>query len=94
MEAMRRLCSEIGFVNEVSITSLADDLLRLRSKHVEQIGLMQTRNPANGHGQIIVLYFDNYLTLINHIASRGGSVVDVIRIMMRSLSGASTASQI
>ncbi|KAG1705956.1 hypothetical protein DVH05_002518 [Phytophthora capsici] len=48
MDAMRRVCSEIGFVNEVSIASLDDDLLRLRSKSVDDIGLTRTRNPAKG----------------------------------------------
>ncbi|KUF79844.1 hypothetical protein AM587_10003856 [Phytophthora nicotianae] len=48
MDAMRRVCSEIGFVNEVSIASLDDDLLRLRSKSVDDLGLTRTRNPAKG----------------------------------------------
>ncbi|KAF4135308.1 hypothetical protein GN958_ATG15496 [Phytophthora infestans] len=34
MDAIRRVCSKIGFVNEVSISSLDDDLLRLRSNRL------------------------------------------------------------
>ncbi|KAG1705863.1 hypothetical protein DVH05_002427 [Phytophthora capsici] len=77
MDAMRRVCSEIGFVNEVSIASLDDDLLRLRSKSVDDLGLTRTRNPAKGH-----------------VASRGETVVDVLRVLMRSLCGVSADSQI
>ncbi|GMF48235.1 unnamed protein product [Phytophthora fragariaefolia] len=46
MDGMRRVCSDIGFVNGVSIASLDDDLLRLRSAKVDDLGLTRTRNPA------------------------------------------------
>ncbi|ETN15566.1 hypothetical protein PPTG_06811 [Phytophthora nicotianae INRA-310] len=48
MDELRRLCSRFGFVSEVSIAKLDDDLLRLRSSAVDDLGLTRTRNPKNG----------------------------------------------
>ncbi|ETO65432.1 hypothetical protein F444_17258 [Phytophthora nicotianae P1976] len=96
MDAMRRVCSEIGFVNEVSIASLDDDLLRLRSKSVDDLGLTRTRNPAKGFGPVQHGFVSlvTGLFLCSHVASRGETVVDVLRILMRSLCGVSADSQI
>ncbi|KAF4140907.1 hypothetical protein GN958_ATG09755, partial [Phytophthora infestans] len=77
IDAMRRVCSEIGFVSEFWEASLGDDLLRLRSKSVDDLGLTISRNSAKGH-----------------VASSGETVVDVLRILMRSLCDVSTDSQI
>ncbi|ETO58676.1 hypothetical protein F444_22943, partial [Phytophthora nicotianae P1976] len=96
MDAMRRVCSEIGFVNEVSIAKLDDDLLRLRSKSVDDLGLTRTRNPAKGFGPVQhgIVSLVTGLFLCSHVASRGETVVDVLRILMRSLCGVSADSQI
>ncbi|POM81017.1 hypothetical protein PHPALM_1076 [Phytophthora palmivora] len=71
-ELIRRLCADIGFVSGTTIASLHDDLLRLRSASVDDIGLAHIRNPKKG----------------------GESTVDIVRILQRSLCGASTESQI
>ncbi|KUF96203.1 hypothetical protein AM587_10001032 [Phytophthora nicotianae] len=117
MDALRRVCSEIGFVSEVSIASLDDDLLRLRSRSVEDIGLTRVRNPKKGyemeywmydamvlirflllvrfgpvHHGVVSLVTGLYLS--GHIASRGETLGEVLKLMMRSLCGVSTDSQI
>ena len=44
-------CSKFGFVKKVSILSLDDDLVRLRSLTVESsIGSSRVRNPKKGYG--------------------------------------------
>ncbi|EEY61591.1 uncharacterized protein PITG_01914 [Phytophthora infestans T30-4] len=40
--------NHIGFVSEVTIASLNDDLLRLRSQLVDGTGLAHLRNPKKG----------------------------------------------
>ncbi|KAE9164762.1 hypothetical protein PF005_g29888, partial [Phytophthora fragariae] len=52
MDTLRHVCSEIGFINEVSIASLDDDLLRLRSSSVDDLGLTRIRNPKKGFGPV------------------------------------------
>ncbi|KAE9091210.1 hypothetical protein PF005_g31177 [Phytophthora fragariae] len=62
MDGMRRVCSDIGFVKGVSIASLDDDLLRLRSAKVDDLGLTRTRNPAKG----LVLLAGRYNNMFTH----------------------------
>ncbi|OWZ06177.1 LOW QUALITY PROTEIN: hypothetical protein PHMEG_00021605 [Phytophthora megakarya] len=76
-ELLRRLCSEFGSVEGVSISSLDDDMIRLRSTLVDESGLAHVRNPKKGH-----------------VASRGESNVDIVKILQRSLCSATTESQI
>ncbi|KAE9259312.1 hypothetical protein PF008_g33398, partial [Phytophthora fragariae] len=96
MDTLRHVCSEIGFINEVSIASLDDDLLRLRSNSVDDLGLTRIRNPKKGFGpaQHGIVSLVTGLFLGGHIASKGESVVDVVKILQRSLCGATTDSQI
>ncbi|EEY53753.1 uncharacterized protein PITG_20036 [Phytophthora infestans T30-4] len=47
-ELARRLSADIGFVDGTTIASLDDDLIRLRSKAVDDIGLTHVRNPKKG----------------------------------------------
>lgn len=47
MNVMCSVCSKIGFVNEISIVGLDDDLLRLRSSIVDDIGLTRTRKKSS-----------------------------------------------
>ncbi|EEY60986.1 uncharacterized protein PITG_01230 [Phytophthora infestans T30-4] len=42
------LCEEIGFVEGTSIASLDDDMIRLRSHLVDDVGLTHVRNPKKG----------------------------------------------
>ena len=50
-ESLRMFCSKFGFVKKVSILSLDDDLVRLRSLTVESsIGSSRVRNPKKGYG--------------------------------------------
>ncbi|KAE9190862.1 hypothetical protein PF004_g21779 [Phytophthora fragariae] len=73
MEQIRRLCSDIAFVNEVTIASLDDDMLRLRSQLVNDIGLAHVRNPKKGYGPVhhgIVSVVTGFY-LGGHVATRG-----------------------
>ncbi|POM62939.1 LOW QUALITY PROTEIN: hypothetical protein PHPALM_27842 [Phytophthora palmivora] len=90
-ELIRRLCADIGFVSGATIASLDDDLIRLRSASVDDIGLAHIRNPKKGHG---IVSLGTGLFLGGHVAARGESTVDIVRILKRSLCGASTESQI
>ncbi|KAG1712845.1 hypothetical protein DVH05_000580 [Phytophthora capsici] len=47
-ELIRRLCADIGFVPGTTIASLDDDLIRLRSASVDDVGLAHIRNPKKG----------------------------------------------
>ncbi|GMF33941.1 unnamed protein product [Phytophthora fragariaefolia] len=47
-ELIRRISSSIGFVDGVTIASLDDDLIRLRSPCVDDTGLAHVRNPKKG----------------------------------------------
>jgi len=91
MEQVRVLCSEIAFVKEKSILSMDDDLLRLRSHLVQSTGLSHANNPAKGlgvvHHGIVSATTDLYLG--GHIASRGESTEDCVKILLRSLCGVS-----
>ncbi|ETN21040.1 hypothetical protein PPTG_01373 [Phytophthora nicotianae INRA-310] len=96
MDELCRLCSRFGFVSEVSIASLDDDLLRLRSSAVDDLGLNRTRNPKKGYGPVQhgIVSLATGLFLGGHIASKGETVVDVVKILQRGLCGATTDSQI
>eukprot|EP00644_Phytophthora_capsici_P007064 jgi/Phyca11/57946/gw1.22.311.1 len=96
MEQIRRLCSDIGFVNEVTIASLDDDLLRLRSQLVDGTGLAHVRNPKKGFGTVHngIVSVGTGIYLGGHISARGESAVDAVRVLQRSLCGVSTESQI
>ncbi|POM60120.1 hypothetical protein PHPALM_31061 [Phytophthora palmivora] len=89
MRAVRRVCSEIGFVPQVSIASLDDDLLRLRSCSVDDLSLTRTRNPAKGFGPVQhgIVSLTTGLFLCGHLASKGESVVDMVKVLQRSLCG-------
>lgn len=50
-ELVRRLGADIGFVERETIASLDDDMIRLRSTLVDDIGLTHTRNPKKGYDQ-------------------------------------------
>jgi hypothetical protein len=95
MDLVRSLCSEIGYVKGQSILSMDDDLLRLRSISVQNIGLAHTNNPAKGlgvvHHGIVSAATDLYLG--GHISSRGETTEDCVKILLRSLCGASSESQ-
>ncbi|KAJ8576857.1 hypothetical protein ON010_g2356 [Phytophthora cinnamomi] len=84
------------FVNDLYNRSLDDDLIRLRSASVDNIGLAHVRNPKKGYGpaQHGVLSLVTGLFLGGHVAARGQSTVDIVRILQRSLCGASTESHI
>ncbi|KAE8912409.1 hypothetical protein PF010_g16960 [Phytophthora fragariae] len=50
-EIVRRLGADIGFVEPETIASLDDDMIRLRSTLVDDIGLAHTRNPKKWYDQ-------------------------------------------
>eukprot|EP00590_Aulacoseira_subarctica_P008761 CAMPEP_0172429160 /NCGR_PEP_ID=MMETSP1064-20121228/49375_1 /TAXON_ID=202472 /ORGANISM="Aulacoseira subarctica , Strain CCAP 1002/5" /LENGTH=278 /DNA_ID=CAMNT_0013174391 /DNA_START=234 /DNA_END=1067 /DNA_ORIENTATION=- len=83
MDMVRVLCAEIGYVKEKSILSLDDDLLRLRSKLVQSVGLSHTNNPAKGlgvvHHGIVSIATGLYLPVGGHIASRGETTEDSVK---------------
>lgn len=49
MDMLRIHCARIGYVKNVSILSLDDDHLRLRSQKVERLELSHLRNPKKGY---------------------------------------------
>ncbi|POM59145.1 hypothetical protein PHPALM_36113, partial [Phytophthora palmivora] len=95
-ELIRRLCADIGFVSGTTIASLDDDLIRLRSASVDDIGLAHIRNPKKGYGPVQhgIVSLGTGLFLGGHVAARGESTVDIVRILQRSLCDASTESHI
>ncbi|OWZ17712.1 hypothetical protein PHMEG_0008312 [Phytophthora megakarya] len=95
-ELIRRQCAGIGFVERETIASLDDDMLRLRSTLVDDIGLAHVRNPKKGYGPVQhgIVSLTTGIFLGGHIAARGESTIDIVKILQRSLCGASTESQI
>ncbi|GMF18621.1 unnamed protein product [Phytophthora fragariaefolia] len=95
-ELIRRINRSIGFVDGVTLASLDDDLIRLRSSSVDNTGLAHVRNPKKGFGPVQhrVVSLVNGLVLGGHVATRGESTVDIVKLLQRSLCGASTESQI
>ncbi|KAE9066070.1 hypothetical protein PF005_g28721 [Phytophthora fragariae] len=75
MELLRRLCSEIGFVEGVSLASLDDDMMRLRSQSVDDLGLSHVRNPKKGYGPVNhgIVSLTTGVMLGGHVAFRGDS---------------------
>ena len=78
-DSIRLFCSKFGFVKKVSILSLDDDLVRLRSHNVEStIGSARVRNPKKGfgpqqHGLVSLL---TGLYLGGHIPNIGEETVE------------------
>ncbi|ETO85168.1 hypothetical protein, variant [Phytophthora nicotianae P1976] len=95
-ELVRRLCSDIGYVEGVTIASLDDDMIRLRSTAVDDIGLAHIRNPKKGYGPVQhgIVSLVTGIFLGGHVANRGESTVDIVRLLQRALCGAPTESQI
>jgi hypothetical protein len=95
LECVRKICAELCFVPCVSILSIDDDLLRLRSQLVHDFGLQHTNNPAKGLGVVHhgIVSICTGLYLGGHIASRGESTQECVQILLRSLSGASVDSK-
>ena len=96
MDVVRRTCAEIAFVSGVTRVGLDDDLLRMRSKRAVAAGFQHTNNPAKGlgvihHGAVSCV---TGLYLGGHVASKGESTLDCVKIVQRSLCGASVESQI
>eukprot|EP00644_Phytophthora_capsici_P013335 jgi/Phyca11/115778/e_gw1.29.308.1 len=85
-ELIRRLCADIGFVPGTTIASLDDDLIRLRSASVDDVGLAHIRNPKKGYGPVQhgVVSLATGIFLGGHVAARGESTVDIVRILQRS----------
>ncbi|EEY60053.1 uncharacterized protein PITG_21091 [Phytophthora infestans T30-4] len=80
-ELAQRLSADIGFVDGTTIASLDDDLIRLRSKTVDDIGLTHVRNPKKGYGPVQhgVVSLVTGLLLGGHVAANGESKVDITR---------------
>lgn len=96
MEQVRKICSHLAFIPGVSNIGLDDDLLRLRSHRVVEEGYSQINNPNKGLGVIHHGAVSNTtsLYLAGHVASRAEATIDCVKIIMRSLSGASVESHI
>ncbi|KAI2509385.1 hypothetical protein MHU86_5018 [Fragilaria crotonensis] len=96
MEVVRRTGAEIAFVAGVTQVGLDDDLLRMRSKMVVNHGFSQINNPCKGlgvihHGAVSVT---TGLYIGGHVAARGESTLDCVKILQRSMTGRSSESQI
>ncbi|ETP13856.1 hypothetical protein F441_11139 [Phytophthora nicotianae CJ01A1] len=75
-DLVRRLCAEMGFVESETIASLDDDMIRLRSKAVDDIGLAHVRNPKKGYDKLI---------------TRDLSLTNVIFIALQAMAPCNTA---
>jgi hypothetical protein len=96
MDIVRTSGAEIAFVKGVTQVGLDDDLLRMRSKRVTDHGFSQINNPAKGlgvihHGAVSVV---TGLYIGGHVAARGESTLDCVKILQRSMAGVSSESQI
>ena len=96
MDIVRTTGAEIAFVKGVTHVGLDDDLLRMRSKRVINHGFSQINNPCNGlgvihHGAVSVV---TGLYIGGHVAARGESTLDCVKILQRSMTGVSSESQI
>ncbi|KAI2512812.1 hypothetical protein MHU86_1600 [Fragilaria crotonensis] len=96
MEIVRSTGSELAFVAGVTQVGLDDDLLRMRSKRVINHGFSQINNPCKGlgvihHGAVSVV---TGLYIGGHVAARGESTLDCVKILQRSMTGVSSESQI
>ena len=94
MQLARSVCSAIAYVEKVSILSLDDDLLRLRSSLIDAFGLAATNNPKKGMGvtQHGIVSMCTNLFCCGHVGSRGESIIEVVQILLLSLTGKSTIS--
>jgi hypothetical protein len=91
----RTVCSAISYVEKVSILSMDDDLLRLRSVLVESFGLAHINNPKKGLGTVHhgIVSLCTGLFCCGHVGARGESVVEVVQILLLALTGCSVLSQ-
>jgi hypothetical protein len=85
LERVRRTSCDIGVVPRITIPSINDDLLRLRSTKISLFGLQHTNNPKKGlvgvvHHGIVSICTGLYLG--GHIASRGESTKDCVQILL------------
>jgi hypothetical protein len=94
MQLARGVCSAIGYVERLSILSLDDDLLRLRSSLIDAYGLAATNNPKKGLGvtQHGIVSLCTNLFCCGHVGSRGESVIEVVQLLLLSLTGKSVLS--
>ena len=96
MDIVRTTGAELAFVSGVSQIALDDDLLRMRSKRVIDHGYSQINNPCKGlgvmhHAAVSVV---TGLYIGGHVAARGESTLDCVKILQRSMAGVSSESQI
>jgi hypothetical protein len=80
----------------MSQVGLDNDLLRMRSKMVVDHGFSQINNPCKGlgvihHGAVSVT---TGLYIVGHVAARGESNLDCVKILQQSMTGCSSESQI
>ena len=97
MEVVRRTGAEISFVSGFTQVGLDDNLLRMRSKMVVNHGFWQIDNPCKGlkvihHGAVVSVTTGLYIG--GHVAARGESTLDCVKILQRSMTGRSSESQI
>ena len=96
MDIVRTTGSELAFVAGVTQIGLDDDILRMRSKRVIDHGFSQINNPCKGlgvihHGAVSVV---TGLYISGHVAARGESTLDCVKMLQRSMTGVSSESQI
>lgn len=96
LELFRKTSSHVAYIPGVTSVSLDDDLLQLRSQQVINAGYSQIKNPSKGLGVIHhgVVSICTSLYCGGHVAARKESTIDCVKILLRSLSGASVESQI
>jgi hypothetical protein len=96
MEVVRRTGAKIALVPGVSQVGLDNDLLCMQSKMVVDHGFSQINNPCKGlgvihHGAVSV---NTGLYIGGHVAARGESTLDCVKILQQSMTGCLSESQI
>jgi hypothetical protein len=96
MTVLRARCVELGYIEGLTIVSLDDDQLCLRSHKVDDHGFIRTRNPKKGFGptQHGAVSTTTSLFLGGHIPVRGESTNDSVEMLFLSLSRANLSNQI
>ena len=97
--AMDIVCTtgaKLAFVSGVSQIALDDDLLCMQSKRVIDYGFSQIIIPCKGLGVIhhATVSVVTGLYIGGHVAARGESTLDCVKILQRSTAGVSSKSQI
>jgi Transposase IS4 len=80
MIALSERCSQVAFVPQLTRLCIDDDLLRMRSKIVSQLGFTHSNNPAKGMGIVhhAAVFIGTGLYLCGYLQAKQDSVLDCV----------------